>query len=405
MHRRTYYTYLGFHSFLIGLFPFFLPVYLVKSGSTIAEVCWFIGFTGVGFCCSLAVWERVGRQYSFRFSLILSFILEITLISCMAAGLSSSFLILLALINGAYNCLFWMTQRILFFMTTDSGNSGRKFGDFQIVVMVLLKAGIFIGGLLLEHTGVAGIVLLSLISFATAIYLLQRINDLPELPSDLQQTAPWQLRELAVFSDSLRSRPIFVIDGVFLYFESYFWLISMFFLVHQNFAQLSILVIVLAVTFSLIFYAIKNRIDTINIQHAYITGVVLYAFSWLLRSRITIQSTGAELYVLLILVTFATSYFRLTFNKRFFDNARATTGYGYIFYKSYVSQLFIGLFFCALATTAAKVTDIQPFMEKSYWLAGATALLYLGYRGSSSMRKAAYPSEESSQPLKCASRE
>lgn len=396
---RTYYIFLGVHSFLIGLFPFFLPVYLVKSGHTLADVCWFIGITGLGFCCSLAIWERACSKCTLRFFLLLSFLLELILVCSMAAGFSTSLLPLLALINGAYNCLFWMIQRILFFMTSDAGNSGRKFGDFQIFVMVVLKSGIFTGGLLLDRAGTVGIILLSLTSIGVAIFLLQRIHHLPELPGSLKQSTPWQLKEFTVFSDTLRSRLIFAIDGIFLYVESYFWLISMFFLVQQSFWQLSLLVIALAIVFSLLFYCIKNRIDTFNTQRAYSVGVLLYALSWVLRSQIDPTSSGASLYLMLILITFSTSYFRLTFNKRFFDNARATSAYRYICYKSYVSQIFIGLFFCLIAVATVTIIDVQPFLQKTYLLAGVLALLYLAYRSSPATDEARVQPESGSLPL------
>lgn len=83
----------------------------------------------------------------------------------------------------------------------------------------------------------------------------------------------------------------------------------MFYLVRQSFWQLGILVILLAVGFSLLFYLLKNLIDRLDRQRMYGAGVVLYTVSWLLRGRINGEMVAAELYMLLIMVKVGTSLF------------------------------------------------------------------------------------------------
>jgi hypothetical protein len=47
------------------------------------------------------------------------------------------------------------------------------------------------------------------------------------------------------FKDTVHSRWVFVIDGVFLYLESYFWVISLFIIVRESFLRLSLVVNIL----------------------------------------------------------------------------------------------------------------------------------------------------------------
>ncbi len=376
---RTYYVFLGFHSFLIGLFPFFLPVFLIRSGYSLSDVSVFIGLTALSFCGCLFFWDRVCRAFSFRVTLGFSFGVELVLLLLLTLDIDRNFLPILALVNGIYNCLFWMVQRIFFYSTSSATNSGRKFGNFQIFVTIILKAGIFTGGCVLEEFGVEGVLLVSVISAVTAVYLLINSGVQHELPMEFRNQKPLPAKELVSFSDQHRSRSMFCVDGVFLYLESYFWLISLFYIVQQSFWQLGLLVIVLAAAFSVIFFLIKNRIDTSHRQRVYVVAVALYAFSWLLRGVLSMETGGAELYILLILITFCTSFFRLAFNKRFFDIARKSTGYSYIFCKSYSSQFFLALFFCCFAVVA-EGNDIEMQLRITYAGGALLAPLYLLYR-------------------------
>jgi hypothetical protein len=60
----TLYAFLGVHSFLIGLFPFYIPVFLYKTGFSLSRICAFIAVTALGFVITLYPWERMVRQVS-----------------------------------------------------------------------------------------------------------------------------------------------------------------------------------------------------------------------------------------------------------------------------------------------------------------------------------------------------
>jgi hypothetical protein len=46
--RNTFYQYLGLHSLLIGIFPFYIPVFLWKQGFNIGDISFFIAIAGAG---------------------------------------------------------------------------------------------------------------------------------------------------------------------------------------------------------------------------------------------------------------------------------------------------------------------------------------------------------------------
>ena len=373
---RTYYLFLGFHGFLLGLFPFFLPVYLYKNGSPLSEIALFIALSGLGFILTLWGWDRL-RSSLFRRMIIASLLLELSVVLSVYFGVD---LTIVALLNGGYNCLYWMIQRILFFSAASPENSGRKFGNFQIFVLVVLKAGIFVGSILLGGFGLIAICILSFLVVCAAIVLFSyRGANFLEIPALLQQRPSIRISDLISFKDRYYSRLIFAVDGVFLYLESYFWLISLFLLVGESFVKLGLVVIGLALFLGVLFFLIKNRIDRLQVQKVYRVAVLLYALSWVMRGSITSDMSYSLQMCMIVLIGFSTSFFRLAFNKRFFDLAGLSIGYDYIFFKSYYSQFFLActlLLFAVILQVYSKSVELLPFI---YWIAAGLTFIYLKY--------------------------
>jgi len=374
---RTYYLFLGFHAFLLGLFPFFLPVYLYKNGVPLAEIALFISLSGFGFVLTLWGWDRL-RKRQFRGIIAASLLLELSVMLFIYLGADLN---LIALLNGGYGCLYWMTQRILFFSAVSPQNSGRNFGNFQIFVLVVLKMGIFAGSMILENFGLGTVCFLSLIVVIVAlgVFLLSSEDSL-EIPPLLQMQQPVRLPDLMSFKDKFGSRLVFAMDGVFLYLESYFWLISLFLLVGESFVKLGLVVIFLALILSGLFYLVKNRIDRLQVQKVYRASVLLYALSWVMRGSITGDMNFSLQMGMIVLIAFCTSFFRLAFNKRFFDLAGSSTGFNYLFIKSYYSQFFLAIAFLILAAILEKFSKGEELLPLLYWSVAGLTFLYLNYK-------------------------
>lgn len=376
---KNFYLFLGFHSFLLGLFPFFLPVYLFKNGATLGEISWFIALTGIGFSFTLWLLDHYRRE-SYLVPVIVSFLLEICLLGLLLLGAP---LWLVALVNGGYSCLFWTVQRVLFLAGGSSQDSGRRFGNFQIYVLLVLKAGILIGSLLLENIGIWTVFLLTIVVAAIGMSVLWRYVREMQFPRAMQQQKALSLRAVAGFNDRSNSRFIFAIDGIFLYLESYFWLISLFLVVGESFVRLGALIIFLAVVLAILFLLIKNRIDRLDKQKVYICAVFFYMLSWGLRGTLSGAMTLTSQLCLLMVVAFCTSFFRLAFNKRFFDTAQESSMYQYLFIKSYISQIFLAIcfgFIGCVCWLGCGDTEVLAILKNCYWMAGLTAGTYLFYR-------------------------
>jgi len=372
----TYYQFLGLHNFLIGLFPFFLPVFLYTKGFGLADISFFVGVTGLSFSLTLYIFDHC-KIKSLALPIIVSFVSEIVFLLLLVLDAPW---ITIAVANGIYSCLYWTIQRMFFLAGTSEFNSGRRFGNFQIYVLVVLKIGIFCGSVLLEQFGVKMILTLSLVAIVFGGWFM--IPGLKRLEGyAVTDKKPLRVTDLFRFSDSLHSRLVFVIDGVFLYLESYFWVISLFLFTGESFIRLGGVVIVLALVLGMTFYVLKNKIDSLDDQLLFRTGVLCYVLSWVFRGYFDISaSTGSipELGAILI-IAFATAFFRLTFNKRFFDNARRSSGTSYLFIKSYYSQFIIGIFFLTLGSGTG-VIDNAALLGKIYFGAAAVSFLYLFYR-------------------------
>ena len=167
-----------------------------------------------------------------------------------------------------------------------------------------------------------------------------------------------------------------MLDGPFLFLESYFWVLSLYFLAGQSFFQLSIIVVLLTLLLSVIFYIIKNNVDKVNQQRLFAIATLFYALSWLLRAQLSADTADLILYPSIIVIGFLTTFFRLSFNKRFFDIAKASTTYRYLINKSYYSQLGIVLFFSTLAISLNHFSNAEQGLSIVYWIACPLALVY-----------------------------
>ncbi|MCG8336715.1 MAG: MFS transporter [Proteobacteria bacterium] len=370
------YKFIGIHSFLIGLFPFYLPVYLWKTGTSFSDISFFIALTGLGFCITLWVWDRLRRNITLKGFVLISFILEILLLAVVFLDKTPFAFLIFGLLNGAYNGLFWTTQRVLFFDTIQPSNSGKKFGNLQIIVALFLKSGIFLGGLTLDTLGFNSLFLFSTIiaglGALSFFFSRQSASHSPELV----QIKPTRLADILRFKDTHHSKPVFLLDGLFLYLESYFWMISMFLIVKESFWDLGLLVIGLMVLFTILFFIIKNSIDRLPKTLFFRFSILLYAASWWLRGSIDGDQSLVSLFVALVLISFFTSLFRLTFNKRFFDIAKSELRYHYLIQKSYYSQASIAIVFAVIGIITLNLNDPTTALQSIYFLA---AFLTAGY--------------------------
>lgn len=347
-------------------------------GFDLSHLSLLIGVSGLSFCAALSVWQRLSRSWSLKSLLCLTFALEVILVaSTLLAGFGTIAIVLIGVANGLYNGFFWTTQRTLFLQLLGNNDSGKRYGNFQIFVTVFLKIGILIGGWLLDAGGLPWLLALSaVVGGISSWWFYKRAN-----VAALHQQPLISLKQALSYRDARGSKPVFITDGFFLFLESHYWTLSLFMLANENFAKLGFIVVVLALVFGILFYLIKNTIDAVAVSLVFRVSVFLYAISWLARSFVSTTLSTQMLLLMLLVVTFCSSFFRLAFNKRFFDIAQATTGIEYLLVKSYLSQFYLGLGFIATAlllwaTDATTSTALVPM----YWMAAAASFVYLSYR-------------------------
>ena len=113
----------------------------------------------------------------------------------------------------------------------------------------------------------------------------------------------------------------------------------------------------------------------------YLVATGLYALSWLLRAFTDDDLGRNSLLISLMIITFCSSFFRLAFNKRFFDLARSHNGTHYLLVKSYLSQCVLALSygFLALILLSQNDTGVSSFAPM-YIVAALLSLGYAFYR-------------------------
>ncbi len=406
--KNVFFKFAAFHSFLIGLLPFFIPVLLWQQGFELWQLSFFIALTGLGFLLALPLWENLYFNNLWdkiiRTSFILEAILFTTVLFIEVLPLTAS-LFLVALLNGAYLCFYWTSQRTLFTQlehaqsdeeengaTNSSTTTGNNFGNFQIVVMVLLKVGILLSAFLLEQgldtlllglsLVIAMIGVFSLSTNSIAEYIPEHITELRSKKNESSLDKP--------------TRIVFYLDGIFLYLESYFWLLSLYLIAQQDLMQLGFLVVGLTLLLAGLFWLIKGRIDAASANNIFQLAIAGYAISWILRGVLGFDGSSLiaapEIsYPLILLIAFLTSFFRLSFNKRFFDhatllNSNQTTMIQYLLDKSTLSQFGIFVFFSVLgiallslsmsSSLSPSITAINGQLSWIYMAAAPLVLLY-----------------------------
>jgi MFS family permease len=385
--NRTFYLFSAIHSFLLGLLPIFIPVILWDKGLNISGISWFIVLSAVGFLVALYSWDRLRAKANWTLIVALSFILQMLLVLVLL--LDSQWLLLSvgALINGAAGCFYWSTQRILFQAITSDKNSGNTFGNFQMLVIFSLKFGVLIGSFMLDSDYIKSLILISLCSSLAGFYLLTKLLSETKNLLSQQQPAAFPISTILAFKDNFHSKKIFMVDGLFLFLESYFWVLTLYMLTKESLMTLGILIIVLSVLLAVIFFVVKKVIDRTNAQRVFIIAILGYALSWLLRGELGFQDNDAVLYGGVLLIAFLSSFFRLAFNKRFYDMASANKPVYYIVSKSYYSQFMIIIFFSLIAVLASMGKDPLNQLQILYDLAIPLVFVYFLYGAKKDAKK------------------
>ena len=234
------------------MLPFYLPVLIWKQTQSLAYLCLFIALTGLGFVLSLKLWTEMQKRGLWQKIILVSFILELLIVLAMQTKpeiFNVFWLFALGLINGAYACFYWTTQRFMFNAFTGSDNSGKHFGNFQIIVAVMLKVGIFTGGLLLENDQVFWLLSASILS--SILFYLWIGKPCAELSGRTQGLNS----KIDLCS---RTKSVFYIDGVFLYLESYFWILTLYLVLKESFSTLGFVVVFLTIALYALFWVLKK---------------------------------------------------------------------------------------------------------------------------------------------------
>ena len=376
---RTFYLFTGFHSFLLGLLPLFIPVILWDKGLNISDIAYFVVLTSVGFLCALYCWDRLRAQHQWRKLISCSFIFQGCFVALLVWDQQHILVTLGAFINGMAGCFYWSTQRLLFQAITEEKNTGNTFGNFQILVVFALKIGVLVGSYLLGMAYFGGLLTLSFILSLIGFYWVNKSLQSNRQLYALKQVPAFTLKQIFQFKDTNNSALIFVVDGLFLFLESYFWVLTIYLLTQANVMRLGLIIVALSLLLALIFFFIKKHIDRVNAQLIYSFAVIGYACSWFIRAELSQDINNVMLYTGLLLVAFLSNFFRLAFNKRFYDIARQHQPTRYIICKSYYSQFMLVLFFSLIALFVPLENTAVNQLQILYYLSIPLVFIYFVY--------------------------
>jgi hypothetical protein len=398
--KQTFNVFVAMHFFLNGLLPVYVPVFLIQHGYGLEWVTGFVTVGAIGFLAALQVWKKWYFRDGLKTIVAISFVAQVGLITSLVCFDHIAWLMISALLYGGVNCFLWTSQRVLFIALLnspiDSSTSsskhaqptGKLLGNLQILAVVAIKLGLLVGAFLLAKESYITLVGLAiLVVVIGAVTFGQRVPKAilcaSQLSPNTEQNKLNWWRMLA-YQDSHYSSLIFYIDGIFLFAESFFWILSLYFLSQQNIQQLSFLLVILSTLLGAAFWLVKNHIDHFNPQKVYVTAVLGYAISWGLRAEVSVETSPYLMHVVILAVAFLTAFFRLSFNKRLFDNAQTDSPLKYLLAKTYASQVGVMVAFGVMTASVyfhwpAVQLDTQH-LDAIYWPLSALSGLYLLYQ-------------------------
>jgi MFS family permease len=373
---KLLYFFLFSNTVIAGLFNFLIPLYLYDKGFTFSDISFFIALNSLVFFICLFVIEYLINKLSISLLVLLTF-------GSYAAYISSIFffqyheyfIIMLGVLSGIYLSLFWILQRYFFLNTLSPGNIGRQFGNLQIFVGLSSQIATFLGAYLLEFYDFTTIYIISMsLLLASTAYGI--IKGSSQTFKNLKRNT---FSDIINFKDASNSKRIFIIDGIFLFLESHFWLLIIFLFAKGNFFEVGKIITLLAIIFFAAYVVIKNKIDRISLEKIWPLSIILYAASWILRYVFVLIENPAGQYLLIYLIGFLTLFFRLSFNKIFFEKARSTSGITYILMKSYYSQAFIFVAFLGISVIFQVFNESILVFNGLFIAASALSFMYLEY--------------------------
>jgi hypothetical protein len=398
--KQTFNVFVAIHFFLNGLLPVYVPVFLIQHGYGLAWVLGFISVCAIGFLVALQVWKKWYFRNGLKPIVAVSFAAQVALICSLVFFDHVVWLMMSALLYGGVNCFLWTSQRVLFAAllsssaepATDSSKSveptGKLLGNLQMLAAVAIKLGLLVGAFLLAQE--LFIVLVGLAIVVVIIGIAVFARGVPNAMLYASKLSPnsenvnLSGRRMLAYRDNHYSSLMFYIDGVFLFAESFFWVLSLYFLSQQNIQQLSFLLVALSMILGLVFWLVKNHIDHSNPQKVYVAAVLGYMISWGLRAEANVEMSPYLMHFVILSVAFLTAFFRLSFNKRLFDNAQSGSPLTYLMAKTYGSQMGVIVAFGVLAASVyyhwfTLQLDTQS-LNDLYWPLAMLSGLYLLYQ-------------------------
>jgi len=386
MHKKKYtkllYIFIFVNTLISGIFGIFLPVYLFDIGFLFSEISFFIAISAFAYFLSLFAIERIISKFEVKKLMTFTFLIYFLMISLIYLfNKSKFFLIMLGTLSGIYLSFFWIIQRLLFLNSIEYSNIGEKFANIQIFVLVISQLSILAGAYTLENFDFGTVYWISIILLVFSIFLISIGNDKNLTFKENEQAyEPMTISYIKNFKDSHNSKFIFTIDGIFLYLETYFWLLVIFLFLNSNFLNAGLIIILVTVIFYFLYLFIRNIVNKSNSKILFNIAVFFYSLSWFLRYFFDISANNSISYVLIIIIGFFTMLFRLVYNKFFFKIAKQTLLSKYIFLKSYYSQFFILISFFIFGIIFTLFNQSEQVFKLIFLIASISSFLYLYQR-------------------------
>ncbi len=306
------YVFIILRSLAISMIGIFIPIYMIKElGYPLFEVLFFYVFLFIFFGLTLPLTAKLSSKIGFKHVMLISLFPQLLFFYLLnQLNVFKLPLVLLALIAGLTEGLFWLSFHLNFAYSTDRKHRGEEVGLWYILATIIGVIGPFFGGLILTLYN------FHVLFFIVASLLL--ISIIPLLMSkDIYKTSPMKWHKILDYSTG-KEAISFIAYGIRLTGAGIFWPIFIFFSLS---GYLSTGFIISFSSFTMIFFIwlIARLSDRINKDIIIKIGSLFEGIIWLVK--LVVKSFG-QILSISILGGIAYTMIDIPFSARVYDKVR-----------------------------------------------------------------------------------
>jgi len=326
------YIYQALLIFVKSLIGIFVPIYLYSIGFSLTYICIYLIGISLTYLLGIPIAIKIINEIGFKYTILLSipfYILHLTSVKFIESN--HYFFHISWLTLGIYFSLFWPAFHSEIAVSGNNKSRGSQIGTLQIITILFGSFAPLIGGFILQTTGYA--LLLFISSFLLLLGLFPLLTS-KEIKIKKINFKYYDYIRFIKDQKKVRAKQAFKAEGIDSFLTFTFWPIVLFILLNKNFLNLGTLLTSVSLISVIFIFYYKSFFDRTNKQKALKFVSSTKSINWFLRTIIILFGTTL-LYFVESLYKLIHSFFTLSFQSIFYNNATKENYLSYIVFRDF----------------------------------------------------------------------